>query len=275
MPTQVPAWGWRRSRRKLAAPFPTFPTFPPFLPFIPFIPFLPFIPFHPATSMLSRDLFARFDAAALRPPAPLGRPEDWQVPAAGEQDAWEALRRWCFTGTGIGASGRVTDTRRTILPFAVAVLSGGRAPATSRLVESLCHELDGSVQLAACSNGVDRLRLRLRVKLADVLPTRARRLTDPWDCGYATQTAEAIESLKRFSPRRATLIVAQALADDKVLACIDAMTRRQHTFRHPVRMLIITKEDVAESDGASSLRQRVELSGTPVTSITTDALSSK
>jgi len=175
-------------------------------------------------------LIARFDRAALHVTPPAGyRPG----PLRAEQlSAWQWLEAWCFEGAGDGR-------RPPPLPFGMAVLAGPPGSGRSHLAEAWSRHLDGDERLQALPAGWPRLRLRLAVKLADSLPGRRRRRNDPWDCGYLSGSAAALQALRRFQPRRATLMVADGLPAPALAACLAALAPRQAGFRQPVRLLVI------------------------------------
>lgn len=145
-----------------------------------------------------RLLSARYDLQALVPP-------DDSLPAATLQAAqahpgWAALLAWCH-GPEACAARAWPD-------------AGDPGPHTPAAGEALAHTLglvlDGSLQLQACRGAGARLALRLRTKLHDVAPWRARQPTDPWDAGWLRPGETGLQALHTFTPRRPTLLLAAA-----------------------------------------------------------------
>lgn len=124
--------------------------------------------------------------------------------------------------------------------WSVAVLTGDEPLGRSLVAEALCRELDGSMLLAACSNRLAALALRLRVKLADAAWWRARRQADPWDSGYLKDDSNVAGALAGFVPRRATLIVMLEPSDVLLSAAIAQLGARSAGFLHPVRLLVVS-----------------------------------
>ena len=186
-------------------------------------------------------LWERFDSAALCVAQP-GQPAS--VPTAGQaaQAAqWAPLQAWCFEDAGDGRSPllRPTQLARVDQRFAVAVWPAAPDGAGCNLIEAFCRHLDGSHQLLAAGGALGGLLLRLRVKARDVAWWRGRRLTDPWDCGYALNEPVARAALARFAPRRATLVVAVDWPGQALVDAINAMARSSIRFAHPVRWLVV------------------------------------
>ena len=187
----------------------------------------------------ARALVARYDGAVMRvePPAAVARPAGPLSDA--QQVTWKRLHAWCFAGAGDGRSPfwRPGALPRVEQRFAVATLAQGPDADLQQLVEAFSRHLDGSDQLAAAGGALAGLLLRLRVKRNDALWWRARQASDPWDCGYLIGTPEA---LRRFQPRRATLLVADdSLPDAALLEALHILQTRSAGFRHPVRLLVL------------------------------------
>lgn len=198
--------------------------------------------------------FARFDKDVLRPPGTLSRSGEWRAPSPGEQTVWRALRQWCFDGVD-------ADGAR----FTIAILQGADAARRAPLLESLSQDLDGSVRMAACEGALAGLRLRLGVKIIESIPWRARRASDPWDCGYLDDRVECLGALPRFRPRRVTLMIANHVNETSLMTGIGSLARARSEFRHPVRLLI----DPAPGQGGSDLHASIVrvAQGVPVTII--------
>ena len=184
----------------------------------------------PALRALQR-LGARYDLAALQPPdaayARIAR-------SAQRREAWRSLRQWCLAGLGTGGQPGAA--------LAVAVLEHAardRAQAHA-LAQALCLERDGSLQLLACRSRAERLALRLKTKLHDITPGRQPLPTDAWDAGLLPGTADALQALARFEPRRPTLLVALGLPIPALRAICALLHARQMHYDRPVRLLLVT-----------------------------------
>lgn len=196
----------------------------------------------------ARALVARYDGAVMRvePPTALAR-------AAGplsdaQQATWMRLHAWCFAGAG---DGRSPFWRPGVLPrveqrFTVTTLADGPDADRARLVEAFSRHLDGSGQLEAAGGAVAGLLLRLRVKRDNALWWRARQPSDPWDCGYLIGEPAA---LRRFQPRRATLMVADGVSDVVLREALHILQARSAGFHHPVRLLVLGRGDGALAVG--------------------------
>lgn len=176
-------------------------------------------------------LRARFDARALRPPAPAaeGGPA---VPAK----LWGSLQRWADEGAGPGGAPLWRPGAATAVPtrFALARWQGRDV-----VVEAWARRLDGSEALLALAPGAQR-RWRLWLKLREAAWWLPRRADDPWDAGHLIDSAEAAEQLlERFVPRRPTLLIAGEMKADRLAEIIDALAQRSAGFRHPVRLLCL------------------------------------
>lgn len=187
----------------------------------------------------ARALVARYDGGVMRvePPAAVARPAGPLSDA--QQATWRRLQAWCFAGAGDGRSPfwRPGALPRVELRFAVATLADGPEADLPQLVEAFSRHLDGSDQLAAAGGALAGLLLRLRVKRDDAFWWRARQPSDPWDCGYLIGEPAA---LRRFQPRRATLMVADdSLPDAALREAQHILQTRSAGFRHPVRLLVL------------------------------------
>ncbi len=188
-------------------------------------------------------LRARFDGAALRVTLPGQPARPVALPTAAQTAQWAPLQTWCFEGAGDGRSPllRPTQAPQVDQRFSVAVWPAS-APAELDPIEAFSRHLDGSHQLLAAGGALAGLLLRLRVKACDVAWWRARRMSDPWDCGYALNGAEARAALARFEPRRATLVVAVDWPQAELVDAVTAMQRSSQRFAHPVRWLVVQSD---------------------------------
>jgi hypothetical protein len=182
-----------------------------------------------------RSLAARFDGDVLgvAPPRAI---ESGAAPTGAEALAvWARLRAWCDGPARFG----------------VAVLAPGPQAAQAALVEAFSRELDGSQQLAAAGGALAGWLLRLRVKLRDAQWWRVRQPSDPWDAGYLIG---ALPVLRRFRPRRATLMVADGLDGALLREAVQILAANRAGFHHPVRLLVVgrSKEALAWSSTPSS-----------------------
>ncbi|MDP2007396.1 MAG: hypothetical protein Q8K45_17105 [Rubrivivax sp.] len=183
---------------------------------------------------------ARYDRAALRPPDLL---PPTQTQALQQHPAWPALRGWCLRGSGPGTR---PWARPGALPaveerFSVAHLQGDDDNGLKALATALCLERDGSLQLQGCTTAAARLRLRGLTKLHDVMWWRARLPADAWDSGHLIDSLAGLQALARFTPRRATLLVAGNLPAPTLQAVVTDLHARQVHWAQPVRLLVLSK----------------------------------
>lgn len=220
----------------------------------------------PAPPTHWQGLRQRFDAVALRPPAASAGDA-----ALADRDAATraALLAWCSQGAGpggtpfwrpgglprvtqrlsIGALYLAPETDTGPLPInadnghghgqAPAGTHGGTAPAAlTAWIDHVARQLDGSLHLEALPGRAAGLAYRLGVKWHDALWWRQRQADDPWDAGWALDTPVARQRLQiGFQPRRATLILADTAAAERLQPGLAALWQRQHGFRHAVRWL--------------------------------------
>jgi hypothetical protein len=186
-------------------------------------------------------LVARYDAAALRvePAVPLAAQAGPE--SAGQHQAWAGIETWCLHGAGPGCGawwrpGALPEVEQRL---SVAVLTGGGAREASRLAEAFSRHIDGSLRLQALGGGLPGLRWRLRIKLDECLWWRPLPAGTPWDAGYLPLSEVALLALRRFSPRRATLIVADGLHPRLLAQALRTLEGRRAAFRHPVRLLVV------------------------------------
>ncbi len=187
-------------------------------------------------------LIARYDDGALRV-APVGVIDE-ALPrdrGATQKAARVQLLQWCFDGAG---DGRAPFWRPWLMPgvgrrFSMAVLMGSTEAGASQMAEAFSREIDGSHQLSQADSRWARLCLRLRVKWNDCQWWRARELADPWDSGYLIDDLLALQYLRSFHPRRATLMVAVAMPAGALRERIDVLCARCAAFQHPVRLLVV------------------------------------
>lgn len=67
---------------------------------------------------------------------------------------------------------------------------------------------------------------------------RPRQPQDPWDAGWALSTAAGLQRLQTgFTPRRATLFLADGRQADALQAALHALAARSDGFHQPVRWL--------------------------------------
>ena len=186
-------------------------------------------------------LRARFDQQALRPPAPSRSAADDAL--AQQQPAWSSLRAWCQQGAGPGnTAGSQPGARPAVaVRLAVAAVHGADDIATLAWADAFARQLDGSVALAALPGagaGFAGLAMRLRVKAQDALWWRQRQPDDPWDAGWAISTPPGrSHGSTAFTPRRATLILADRREADALRPHLAALAARSDDFWHPVRWL--------------------------------------
>lgn len=197
-------------------------------------------------------LVARFDGLALRV-----EPDGDLVPGAttlsehSSRLTWAGLQHWCLHGSGPGCAplwrpGALPDVE---LRLSVAVLTGGTEVDRRRLAEVFSRHIDGSTRLQTLGSRLQGLGWRLRIKLAECQWWRPLPPATPWDAGYLPLSAAAVEPLARFRPRRPTLIVADGLHPQVLAQALGALQANQASFRHPVRLLVLTER----GDGVAAL----------------------
>jgi hypothetical protein len=192
-------------------------------------------------------LASRYDRQTLRVEPPEGTPLGGIQPLTSSQQAiWAQLIRWCMAGYGPGDASfwRPWQAPRIGRRLSLAMMPGAHADiAQLGLVEQFSRQLDGSVELARAGGRWAGWWLRLRVKRNDCLWWRARQVTDPWDCGYLVNEPDVRAALRRFRPRRATLMVLTGgWSIDALRSEIEALNQRSQSFQHPVRLLITSVE---------------------------------
>jgi len=201
------------------------------------------LPHHPWRDRL----LARFDAQVMRD---IGPEPDHALPPA----LRDTLMAWTHAGLG---SGRAPWWRPQALPavdqrVGVAVLVAADAEATLRACRRFARALDRNDELAdrmARSRGAG-LRLRLAVKWHELWWWRERHPQQPWDCG---ELRDAPEALRRFAPRRPTLLLAADLPPERLRELAALLQARGAACAHPVRLLCIVAEDSAAPPGAKRL----------------------
>lgn len=184
---------------------------------------------------LLRSLTARYDNAALSPTR-----LDSSLDAHADPALITDLRAWCMTGLG---SGRTPFWRPWALPdvaqrLSVALLTG---PAPTAQIEALARQLDRDDELAALAAQSRRqaIALKLAVKWQELWWWRARHPRQAWDCGWLREDVSALAS---FSPRRPTLVVAQALSGPVIDTALQHLLAAHGNYRHPVRLLMLARE---------------------------------
>lgn len=199
---------------------------------------------------LGPTLIARYDGQLLQPPALAAVPA---IAPPCPAQAWQQLHSWCFAGAGTGHSPFWHPHRLAQVPqrFSVALLGSTNGAHACAVAAAWARALDGSLQLQACSSRLDALRLRWRVKRDNCCWWRARQDSDPWDSGYLRDSAAARARLALFVPRRATLVIADALAPAALRLAIETLHARQAAFPQPVRLLIV---NAVQPDGLGAQR---------------------
>lgn len=207
----------------------------------------------PAAPSHWQGLRQRFDTLVLRPSE--ASPDD--VALDRRDTACRAgLLAWCGQRAGPGgvpfwlpgvlprvdlrlAVGALRVLADALAAGAQAASDAGQRPlaaGASAWVDHVARQLDGSLHLAALPGRSAGLAYRLGVKRHDAMWWRPRQAPDAWDAGWALSTPAALQQLQtRFWPRRATLVLADATAIDRLAPCLAALDRRQAWFRHPVR----------------------------------------
>ena len=183
-------------------------------------------------------LGARFDTAALCPPAP-------GLPLGPRPPCWPALQTWCLDALHAAAGPQ---------RWHVATLEGADAARLLAAAQALCLQLDGSLLLQACAHAPARLALRLRVELQDAMAWRRPQVDDVWDSGWAVDTPAGRQALAGFEPRRPTLIVLQAPPTAALLDSLRVLAASSADWLHPVCLLVLCPADAAwDSPGQDPL----------------------
>lgn len=213
-----------------------------------------------------RHLFSRFDSHLMSAPTPAPAPVPAPAPkgeagdgAADRQPgATPSLaaewRAWCEQGAGDAAlqAWQPWARRRPALPWAQQACAADAGPGLLDLAE----DLDGSLRLQACRGRLQRLALRVRVKLSDACWWRARRVGDIWDAGQLIDGPDLAERARRFEPRRATLILALDIEPARLQAAAAALAARSADFDYPVRLIRLDADTAMVGPSGSRLRSR-------------------
>ena len=176
-----------------------------------------------------RALGARVDDAALRP----------FDSAATTAPDWPALRAWCL--------------KDLASPWRVAFHGAPDVDMTAQRAAAVALVLDGSDRLAACQGPLDRIRLRLAVKLQDARLWGTAQVGDVWDSGFVPDLQSAWQALARFEPRRPTFIVVKSSPTPEREDVLSALQKRSIGFAKPVRVLLLIKPGEAAPPGADHI----------------------
>ncbi|OGB01666.1 MAG: hypothetical protein A3E25_19805 [Burkholderiales bacterium RIFCSPHIGHO2_12_FULL_69_20] len=185
-------------------------------------------------------LRARFDTLALR--APTAMPDEL-ARLAGQAAAAEQLLAWCHRGAEWQQALQAPPVAPPVVDprLAVGALHGpanGDPRALAAWADAFARQIDGSHRLEALPGRAAGLAFRLGVKLHDAMGWRPRQPTDPWDAGWVVTTPAALHRLQTvWTPRRATLLLADAGAQETLRPCLTVLGQRSADFRHPVRWL--------------------------------------
>jgi hypothetical protein len=207
-------------------------------------------------------LRARFDALALRAPVP--RPDE-AARLAGQAATAKRLLAWCHHDAGPAQAALAPPGARPAADQRLAVgalrCAGiGDPHALIAWADAFARRIDGGTQLDALPGRAAGLAFRLRVKCHDAMAWRARQPTDPWDAGWVINTPAALARLRTgWTPRRATLLLADVHDADALHAGLAALRQRQGGFRHPVRWLWVGGEvDLPAPPGLAVQRFRLD-----------------
>jgi hypothetical protein len=206
-------------------------------------------------SRVGTGLVARFDSVLLRPPASLDL-----AALTASSNPCRQLRDWCFDGAGAGAAPLLLPNAIAAMGQPLSIAAWEMAPPPEQAsqqtqLNAFMGQLDGTALLLACSGPWAGRWLRLRIKLREAIWWRARHANDPWDCGFLNTDAAALAQLRRFSPRRATLIVAQDLPASTLREVVVTFQEQQNRFGQPVRLLLLT---ASESDDSGPATVRIQ-----------------
>ena len=163
---------------------------------------------------------ARFDTRALTPPQVA---LDELANLAAQPALALALSTWA-DGCQAGAC-------------STALLQGTQTPALHALAQAWARERDGSHRLQALGR-LAGLLWRLQVKLNDGHAGRARQPGDPWDAGWPVAQAAGHQQLAEvWLPRRATLLLADAVQVAELAPVLARLQARAGAWRQPVAWL--------------------------------------
>ena len=184
-------------------------------------------------------LVARFDSVLLRPPAIVDA-----ATLTASSNTCKQLRDWCFDGAGTGAAPLLLPNAIPAMDQPLSIAVWAMAPqhkqaAQQTQLNAFMGQLDGTGLLLACNGPWAGRLLRLRIKLREALWWRSRREDDPWDCGFLNNDEAALAQLRRFLPRRATLIVVQDVQQPLLQDSLYVLRERQTLFNQPVRLLVV------------------------------------
>ncbi|HEY1399049.1 hypothetical protein, partial [Roseateles sp.] len=160
----------------------------------------------------------RFDDALMVPPGAQGAVDAALLPA---------LRTWCEGG----AFPRMTQ------PLRVASI----APHAG--LDGVACELDGSHALARLGRWRG-LGWRLQLLWRESVTARGAQASDPWDCGWWREGP--LGAVEAFRPRRATLLMLREPTPDVAASLLSTLRANSSTYAHPVRVLVVSKEAVAD-----------------------------
>ena len=176
-----------------------------------------------------RALSSRFDGAALRP---------FNAEATPAQ-TWPALTAWCL--------------RDLTAPWEMAFHGAPDRVSAAQRAAAVALVLDGSDRLSACQGALDRVRLRLTVKLQDARFWGAAQAGDVWDSGFVPDLQSAWQALARFEPRRPTFIVVKGAPSSERAGALSALQKRSTGFVKPVRVLLLIKPGEPAPPGAAHI----------------------
>jgi hypothetical protein len=108
--------------------------------------------------------------------------------------------------------------------------------------------------LQACAGHAQGLRLRARVKLHDACWWRARQPDDTWDAGELIDGPDLAQRAHRFTPRRATLILAAGIDAERLNTVAKALAARSPSFDYAVRLIRLDDGAAAAMVGPSGSR---------------------
>ncbi len=164
---------------------------------------------------------------------------------------WRAL---CMQGVADSALPwwQPLGQRRPAVPWAQHSADADAGPG----LIALAADLDGSLRLQACQGRRQRLALRAQVKLADARWWRARRADHIWDAGQLIDGPDLALRVRRFEPRRATLILALDIEPARLLAAANELAARSADFDYPVRLIWLVADAAMVGPSGSRLSSR-------------------
>ncbi len=227
-----------------------------------------------ATSLQSR-LFEPYDARTLDPiRAPhafdplrptLRGPDDRPLTSVrgGPGSARETL--WADATAAI----RSLEGRRNAKPerpFGFLVIVGRPGSGKTRFAVDLARELGLRARLGGDGSNRPSAMSWFRVQALG----RPCGPDDPWDSGWLQADAAHLERLKKWRPRRPTMLLLDDPLSDEAKAVVQELARQADSFAFPVRLVIVNQTFPPDLDRMSALRRLEDAEGGLAAFVLTD-----